>query len=81
MMRCPVCRAASHIRSSRYLSEQVKEAYYQCQNLQCSSTFKSVESIDRIITRPPEPEIAPVALVTQPDKRVLNRYGSGARLH
>nr|EMD8447774.1 ogr/Delta-like zinc finger family protein [Yersinia enterocolitica]EMD8447793.1 ogr/Delta-like zinc finger family protein [Yersinia enterocolitica] len=45
MMRCPVCRHASHTRSSRYLSEQTKEVYYQCQNLDCSCTFKTVESL------------------------------------
>ncbi|MGM7901107.1 ogr/Delta-like zinc finger family protein, partial [Yersinia enterocolitica] len=26
MMRCPVCKHASHTRASRYLSEQTKEA-------------------------------------------------------
>ncbi|WP_345945698.1 ogr/Delta-like zinc finger family protein [Sodalis sp. dw_96] len=69
------------MRSSRYLSEQVKESYYQYQNLQCPCTFKSVESVNRIITRLLEPKIALVALITQPEKRVLNRYGSSARLH
>lgn len=80
-MRCPVCGHASHTRSSRYLSEQVKEAYYQCQNLECSSTFKTNESISTIITRPPEPERQPIVIPDAPKKHVLNRYGSNARLH
>ncbi|EPJ1412049.1 ogr/Delta-like zinc finger family protein [Yersinia enterocolitica] len=81
MMRCPMCKHASHTRASRYLSEQTKEAYYQCQNIECSCTFKSIESVDKIITRPPakEPEI--ISAVILPERKVLNRYGSNARIH
>ncbi|ENJ4528376.1 ogr/Delta-like zinc finger family protein [Yersinia enterocolitica] len=76
MMRCPVCRHASHTRSSRYLSEQTKEVYYQCQNLDCSCTFKTVESLDRIITRPPAQEIpAPVVIPLPVKRHTLGRYG------
>ncbi|EKN6110530.1 transcriptional regulator, partial [Yersinia enterocolitica] len=58
-----------------------KEAYYQCQNIECSCTFKSIESVDKIITRPPvkEPEIIPAVIL--PERKVLNRYGSNARVH
>ncbi|WP_447886362.1 ogr/Delta-like zinc finger family protein [Serratia fonticola] len=52
MMRCPFCRSGSHTRTSRYLTEQTKEAYYQCQNIDCSSTFKTRESIEHVIRRP-----------------------------
>ncbi|MEG3109373.1 ogr/Delta-like zinc finger family protein [Pantoea sp. T14] len=27
-MSCPFCRHSSHVKSSHYLSEQVKEAYH-----------------------------------------------------
>ncbi|WP_145578224.1 ogr/Delta-like zinc finger family protein [Yersinia mollaretii] len=37
--------------NQHYLSEQTKEVYYQCQNLDCSCTFKTVKSLDKIITR------------------------------
>ncbi|ATZ13191.1 ogr/Delta-like zinc finger family protein [Erwinia amylovora] len=52
MMRCPVCNNASHTRTSRYISEQTKEAYYQCQNIRCSCTFKTIESVAKILTKP-----------------------------
>lgn len=52
MMRCPICNKSAHIRTSRYLSEQTKESYYQCQNITCSCTFKSIESISKIISSP-----------------------------
>ena len=41
MMRCPLCTHSSYTRTSRYVTEQTKEAYYQCQNIVCSCTFKS----------------------------------------
>lgn len=52
MMRCPMCNHSSHTRTSRYVSEKTKEAYYQCQNIDCSCTFKTIESVDRILSRP-----------------------------
>ncbi|HBN5896374.1 TPA: ogr/Delta-like zinc finger family protein, partial [Serratia marcescens] len=52
MMRCPFCRSGAHTRTSRYLTEQTKEAYYQCQNIDCSSTFKTRESIEHVIRQP-----------------------------
>ena len=52
MMRCPVCQKASHTRTSRYITTHTKEVYYQCQNIECSTTFKTIESIDKIISSP-----------------------------
>ncbi|TBL55333.1 late control protein B [Hafnia paralvei] len=52
MMRCPLCRESSHARTSRYITENMKECYYQCQNIQCSATFKTRESLEHIIRRP-----------------------------
>jgi hypothetical protein len=40
MMRCPFCRTAAHVRTSRYMSESVKESYLQCQNVHYSATLK-----------------------------------------
>ncbi|WP_241573682.1 ogr/Delta-like zinc finger family protein [Rosenbergiella nectarea] len=37
--------------------ELVKERYHQCTNLDCSCSFKTSESITRVITTPPQPEI------------------------
>lgn len=52
MMKCPVCQHTSYTRTSRYLSAQTKEVYYQCQNMSCSTTFKTIESVDKIISEP-----------------------------
>lgn len=61
MMPCPICQHNSHARSSRILSSETKERYHQCQNLNCSCTFKSMESITGIVARPLEatPPAAP----------------------
>ncbi|MDF3736848.1 ogr/Delta-like zinc finger family protein, partial [Enterobacter hormaechei] len=33
MMRCPFCRTAAHVRTSRYMSESDKERYPQRQKV------------------------------------------------
>ncbi|MGE9550913.1 ogr/Delta-like zinc finger family protein [Erwinia amylovora] len=52
MMRCPLCRHAAHTRTSRYVTNETKEAYYQCQNIDCSCTFKTTESVAKILSSP-----------------------------
>lgn len=52
MMKCPVCKHAAHTRTSRYITDTMKEIYYQCRNVECSATFKAIESVDRIISKP-----------------------------
>ncbi|TCL48152.1 Ogr/Delta-like zinc finger protein [Raoultella planticola] len=62
MMRCPNCGQAAHVRTSKYMSVNVKESYLQCQNVYCSTTFKTHESIFEIIRAPEgvkKPEPAP----------------------
>ncbi|WP_455819669.1 ogr/Delta-like zinc finger family protein [Pseudomonas cerasi] len=72
MMPCPICQHNSHARSSRILSSDTKERYHQCQNLNCSCTFKSMESITGIVARPQEATPPPVA----PVKTRTSRLGS-----
>lgn len=75
MMRCPFCRTAAHVRTSRYMSESVKESYLQCQNVHCSATFKTHESIFEVIRSPvvdEKPAPVPTAPVAPPSgKRLL----------
>ncbi|MFS7163232.1 ogr/Delta-like zinc finger family protein [Serratia proteamaculans] len=78
MMRCPFCRSGAHTRTSRYLTEQTKEAYYQCQNIDCSSTFKTRESIEHVIRQPLPPE---TISAPPPEYRTLNHYGNNNCLH
>ena len=58
MMHCPKCQTAAHAKSSRYISRETKERYHQCQNINCSCTFKTHESVAGII----------VATLTKPAK-------------
>lgn len=57
MMRCPVCNHSSHIRTSRYITDKTKEAYYQCQNIECSCTFKTIESVEKILRMPVDTDL------------------------
>ncbi|ELY1861267.1 ogr/Delta-like zinc finger family protein [Serratia marcescens] len=41
------------------LSENTKERYHQCQNINCSCTFVTLESIQRQIVSPGNVDIAP----------------------
>ena len=52
MMHCPLCQTAAHAKSSRYISRETKERYHQCQNINCSCTFKTHESIAGMIVSP-----------------------------
>lgn len=81
MMHCPYCKSPAHTKSSRYMSEQVKERYHQCTNLDCSCTFKTSESITKVITAPPRPEAEIVAVPPPKQAQTLGRYGSSFRSH
>ncbi|WP_419964218.1 ogr/Delta-like zinc finger family protein [Pantoea vagans] len=52
MMHCPLCQTAAHAKSSRYVSKETKERYHQCQNINCSCTFKTHETVTGMIVSP-----------------------------
>ncbi|HGJ5860350.1 MAG TPA: ogr/Delta-like zinc finger family protein [Arsenophonus nasoniae] len=52
MMKCPVCSQPARARSSRYITNETKENYNQCQNVYCSTTFVSHETVARYIIKP-----------------------------
>ncbi|MEN4588636.1 ogr/Delta-like zinc finger family protein [Pantoea agglomerans] len=60
MMHCPKCQTAAHAKSSRYISRETKERYHQCQNINCSCTFKTHESVAGIIVEPGQINRAPL---------------------
>lgn len=80
MMHCPYCKSPAHAKSSRYMSEQVKERYHQCTNLDCSCTFKTNESITKVITAPPMEPVQEVVSVPRKERQTLGRYGSAFRI-
>ncbi|HAK0844571.1 TPA: ogr/Delta-like zinc finger family protein [Salmonella enterica subsp. enterica serovar 40:-:1,5] len=68
----------SAVRTSRYLSENVKQRYHQCTNIECSATFRTIESVDGVIRAAPEkPDPAPVA--PPPPRKVQGCYSSPFR--
>ncbi|PDS08149.1 hypothetical protein CMR88_19485 [Escherichia coli] len=52
--KLPVCQHAAHARTSRYITDTTKERYHQCQNVNCSATFITYESVQRYIVKPGE---------------------------
>ncbi|HCP1946059.1 TPA: DNA-binding transcriptional regulator [Escherichia coli] len=54
MFHCPLCQHAAHARTSRYITDTTKERYHQCQNVNCSATFITYESVQRYIVKPGE---------------------------
>ena len=76
MMHCPVCGNVAHTRSSRYLSESTKERYHQCQNINCSCTFATHESVARLIVKRGDNPQAPAALTadkTRPTAQAVTK--------
>ncbi|MBS6129237.1 MAG: ogr/Delta-like zinc finger family protein [Enterobacter cloacae] len=63
MFHCPFCKTSAHSRTSRYLSDNVKQRYHQCMNIECSATFRTLESIDGV--EPVIPLPAPAATVNR----------------
>ena len=78
MFHCPFCKSTANTRTSRYLSENVKQRYHQCTNIECSATFRTIESIDGVIRAAPEkPDAAPVT--PPPPRKVQGCYSSPFR--
>lgn len=64
ILHCPKCHHAAHARTSRHLTENTKERYHQCQNINCSCTFMTMEKIEHFIVAlgaidpaPPHPTV------------------------
>ncbi|HBR1366673.1 TPA: ogr/Delta-like zinc finger family protein [Klebsiella pneumoniae] len=51
MFVCPFCGANAHTRTSRRLSEMTIRQYHQCQNLECSRSFTTLNTVEREVTR------------------------------
>ncbi len=60
LRKCSFCKKSAHARTSRYLSENVKQRYHQCMNIECSATFRTLESIDGVIRSPATEPVIPV---------------------
>ncbi|WP_233966838.1 ogr/Delta-like zinc finger family protein [Pectobacterium polaris] len=49
MIPCPLCGHAAHTQTRKIFSNNVKQRYHQCRNIECSATFRTLESIEEII--------------------------------
>lgn len=56
---CPHCEAQATIRSSRVISPISREIYFQCANVECGHTWKSLMSIVNTIvpSQMPNPSV------------------------
>lgn len=78
MFHCPFCKKTAHVRTSRYLSENVKQSYHQCTNIECSATFRTIESVDGVIRAAPE-KTDPAPVESPPPRKVQGCYSSPFR--
>ncbi|HCM9456367.1 ogr/Delta-like zinc finger family protein [uncultured Enterobacter sp.] len=78
MFHCPFCKKTAHVRTSRYLSENVKQRYHQCANIECSATFRTIESVDGVIRAAPE-KTDPASVTSPPPRKVQGCYSSPFR--
>lgn len=49
MMNCPMCGQAAHTRSSFQVSNETKERYNQCTNIECGHTLVTHETFVRSV--------------------------------
>lgn len=69
MFHCSLRKTSAHYRASRYLSDNVKQRYHKCMNIECSATFRMFKLVDGIIrfaaTEPVIRVFAPAATVNR----------------
>lgn len=67
-MLCPKCKSKAIIRASEEMGDETRYLYYQCKNLNCSTTFRCSLTVDHVISspeqgsRPPDPKKQPELL-------------------
>ena len=65
-INCPKCRTKARIASSRQITNETREVYCQCLNLNCGATFFGLFSVEGVI-RTPKQEIEPPSREIQPE--------------
>lgn len=51
MFTCPYCGATARTRTSRRLSEFTVRQYHQCQNLECSAAFTTLNAFEKMTSQ------------------------------
>lgn len=76
MFVCPICGAVARTRTSRRLSEMTIRQYHQCQNFECSITFTTLNSVEKLVTKRGPREKLPDDFIPI-DAFPSSHYGSG----
>ncbi|MEB0957659.1 ogr/Delta-like zinc finger family protein [Citrobacter braakii] len=74
MFKCPVCGAVARTRTSRPLSEMTVRHYHQCQNFECSITFTTLNSVEKLVTKRTPREKLPADFIPS-DAFPASHYG------
>ncbi|MBM7341694.1 MULTISPECIES: ogr/Delta-like zinc finger family protein [Erwiniaceae] len=74
MFICPICGAHARTRTSRRLSELTIRQYHQCQNLECSETFTTLNSVEKLVTKRGRREPLPPDFIPK-DAFPVSHYG------
>ncbi|WP_431618048.1 ogr/Delta-like zinc finger family protein [Enterobacter roggenkampii] len=75
MFKCPVCGAVARTRTSRPLSEMTVRHYHQCQNFECSITFTTLNSVEKLVTKRATREKLPADFIPS-DAFPASHYGN-----
>ncbi|MBY8164453.1 Ogr/Delta-like zinc finger protein [Vibrio fluvialis] len=62
LITCPICGSKARIATSKAMSNETREAYCQCLNLNCGRAFTTLTTVNRIIEptgAKPDPELQP----------------------
>lgn len=74
MFTCPFCGAVARTRTSRRLSEMTIRQYHQCQNLECSETFTTLNTLEHRVSKRAREEPLPPDFIPQ-DAFPASHYG------
>lgn len=75
MFVCPICGAMARTRTSRRLSEMTIRQYHQCQNFECSITFTTLNSVEKLVTKRTPREKLPPGFIPS-DAFPASHYGN-----
>ncbi|MFT8211158.1 MAG: ogr/Delta-like zinc finger family protein [Symbiopectobacterium sp.] len=74
MFTCPFCGAVARTRTSRRLSDMTIRQYHQCQNLEYSETFTTLNTVERRVSKRAREEPLPPDFIPQ-DAFPASHYG------
>jgi hypothetical protein len=77
---CPHCEAAAHVRSSRAVTDMVRQLFYACTNFECGCTFGAQLEITHQISPSARPNPAVMLRTAPPRHRIGARPANDNRV-